>query len=170
MPTAIAVVGRLLDPLVALWVRAVVVESNAARFAVAGRCLDFLVARRPRTAAAGSRSGFLLGRLFRVRRLRGAILQHVILQHVILQLIYRHPPQFVSTDRNWDVITGAQLSVQNLVPLQPPRTPRTEHVTFEACLARVVDFRAEVNGFVYAVRAPSIVGVIRLRYLAEQIL
>ncbi len=165
MPTAIAVVGRLLDPLVALWVRAVVVESNAARFAVAGRCLDFLVARRPRTAAAGSRSGFLLGRLFRVRRLRGAILQLVI-----LQLIYRHPPQFVSTDRNWDVITGAQLSVQNLVPLQPPRTPRTEHVTFEACLARVVDFRAEVNGFVYAVRAPSIVGVIRLRYLAEQIL
>jgi len=165
MPTAIAVVRRLLDPLVALWVRAVVVESNAARFAVAGRCLDFLVARRPRTAAAGSRSGFLLGRLFRVRRLRGAILQLVI-----LQLIYRHPPQFVSTDRNWDVITGAQLSVQNLVPLQPPRTPRTEHVTFEACLARVVDFRAEVNGFVYAVRAPSIVGVIRLRYLAEQIL
>ena len=165
MPTAIAVVGRLLDPLVALWVGAVVVESNAARFAVAGRCLDFLVARRPRAAAAGSLNGLLLGRLFRVRRLRGAILQLVI-----LQLIYRHPPQFVSTDRNWDVITGAQLSVQNLVQLQPPRTPRTEHVTFEACLARVVDFRAEVNGFVYAVRAPSIVGVIRLRYLAEQIL
>ena len=56
MPAVIAVVGCLLDPLVALRVGAVTVESNATGLAVVRRRLDFLVAIRVRAAAAGSLS------------------------------------------------------------------------------------------------------------------